>query len=204
MATYKITHSLLTSWLYAMKENPFEDTTTESSAYDDFLRALRREPSEPNEAMQAGIDFENAITDYLAGKESCVPDNWLNAVSVIAEHIRGARLQVDLRKVISVNGFQILLHGKLDALRSGTIHDIKHSKTYDRGKYFNSTQHPMYFALCEAAEQFTYEVSNGSDVWTETYRRDETRSIVPIISEFLKYLQMSGMIETYRKYWIVA
>ena len=203
METYKITHSLLSAWLYAMKENPFEDATTENSAYADFLRALRREPVEPSEAMTAGIDFENAVTDYLAGNEGYVPDNWINAVSVVASHIRGARLQVDIRKVISVNGLHIMLHGRLDALHAGTIFDIKFSKSYDRGKYFNSTQHPMYFALCDSADQFTYEVSNGSDVWTETYRRDETAPIEPIISDFLKFLQMSGLMKTYRECWLV-
>ena len=111
MATYKITHSLLTAWLYALKENPFEDATTENSSYDDFLRTLRREPVEQSDAMTNGIQFENAVTDYLAGNQSYVPENWYDAVGVVASHIRGARLQVDIRKVISVNGFQILLHG---------------------------------------------------------------------------------------------
>lgn len=203
MATYKITHSLLTAWLYALKENPFEDATTENSSYDDFLRTLRREPVEQSDAMTNGIQFENAVTDYLAGNQSYVPENWYDAVGVVASHIRGARLQVDIRKVISVNGFQILLHGKLDALYAGTIYDIKFSKSYDRGKYFSSTQHPMYFALCDSAEQFTYEVSNGSEVWTETYRRDETRPIEPIIADFLKYLQVCGLIETYKRNWAV-
>lgn len=34
MARYLMTHSLMSSWLYAMKENPFEDTTREEAQAD--------------------------------------------------------------------------------------------------------------------------------------------------------------------------
>ena len=33
MARYLMTHSLLSSWLYAMKENPYEDASTERDPY---------------------------------------------------------------------------------------------------------------------------------------------------------------------------
>ena len=51
MARYLMTHSLLSSWLYAMKENPYEDASTERDPYAEFLQVLRREPTPTNEAM---------------------------------------------------------------------------------------------------------------------------------------------------------
>ena len=34
---YLMTHSLLTSWLYTMRENPYEDTTSESDPMGEFM-----------------------------------------------------------------------------------------------------------------------------------------------------------------------
>lgn len=47
MARYLMTHSLLSSWLYAMKENPYEDASTERDPYGSIpgrgtLRAVQQ------------------------------------------------------------------------------------------------------------------------------------------------------------------
>ena len=55
---FLMTHSLLSAWLYSLKENPFADATTEDTAKEDFLRVLRREPTPTTEAMQKGIDLK--------------------------------------------------------------------------------------------------------------------------------------------------
>ena len=60
MGCYMITHSLLSSWLYSMKENPYIDATTEpEDPMAEFLPVLRRDPTPTTDAMQKGIDFEN-------------------------------------------------------------------------------------------------------------------------------------------------
>ena len=45
MGRYLMTHSLLASWLYTMKENPYEDMTTERDPMGEFMLTLRREPT---------------------------------------------------------------------------------------------------------------------------------------------------------------
>ena len=55
MGRYLMTHSLLASWLYTMKENPYEDMTTERDPMGEFMQTLRREPTLTTEAMQNGI-----------------------------------------------------------------------------------------------------------------------------------------------------
>ena len=199
---YLMTHSLLSSWLYAMRENPYADATTEDTAQADFLRVLRREPTEPTEAMQNGIDFENLVTDLVNGQVDQTKVTWLEPAQKIASVIRGGKLQYVATKQITVLGMELLLYGRLDALKAGGIYDIKFSKSYDRGKYVDSTQHPMYLELVPKAESFTYLISNGTEVWTEKYRRDETRPIVPTIQDFLRYLGMTGLMETYTKLWV--
>ena len=98
-------------------------------------------------------------------------------------------------------GEQLLLYGRLDCLKAGEIIDIKFSKGYDRGKYFTSTQHPVYMELVPEASSFTYLVSNGAEVWSETYRRDETPSVYPIIEDFLSWLRVTGWIDVYHRVW---
>ena len=67
MGRYLMTHSLLASWLYTMKENPYEDMTTERDPMGEFMQTLRREPTPTTEAMQNGIKFEDMVTDIING-----------------------------------------------------------------------------------------------------------------------------------------
>ena len=60
----------------------------------------------------------------------------------------------------------------------------------------------MYLELLPSAESFTYLVSNGTELWTEKYRRDETRSIFPIIRDFVTYLDGTGLMPIYREHWV--
>lgn len=197
---YLLTHSLLSSWLYAMKDNPYEDSTTERDSYQEFLKALRREPSEQTEAMSNGIEFEDLVTDIVNG-DADTDHKWYEAACKVARIIKGGWLQYKTKKEITVSGERILLYGRLDVLKAGEIIDIKFSKGYERGKYIDSTQHPTYLELIPEAGQFTYLVSNGSEVWTETYRRDETPNIITIIESFLEYLKGNGLWEVYVSHW---
>ena len=201
MDRYLMTHSLLSSWLYAIKENPYEDMTTERDPMDEFMTVLRREPTPTTEAMQKGIDFENLVTAILGGQGD--PKNkWYDAAVKVAGIIRGGVLQVRVRKEIQVGGMTLVLYGRLDALKAGGVYDIKFSGSYDRGKYLTSTQHPVYLEIVPEAEHFTYLVSNGSEVWTEQYRREDTPSIFPIISDFLDWLTVHGLLELYKEKWL--
>ena len=201
MARYLITHSLLSSWLYALKENPYEDATSERDPLQEFLRVLRREPTETTEAMQNGIDFENLVDNVVYGSGD--PENrWYKAAEKVANRVRGGIPQVKISRQVQVSGYTLVLHGRLDWLKAGEIFDVKFTKNYDPGKYISSTQHPMYFELVPEAQSFTYIVSNGSGVWPETYRRDESTSILPIISDFLEWLTVTGYMDLYQKHWV--
>lgn len=204
MSRYLITHSLLSSWMYAIKDDPFEDATTERDPYAEFLNALNRLPSPPNEAMQNGIDFEDLVT--VTANHGSIPygygeEKWYDAAAKVANIVRGGQFQLKARKVVYVAGTEFVLFGKLDVLKAGSIYDIKFSKSYDRGKFFSSTQHPMYLELVPEAQDFTYLVSNGVDVWTESYTREETRSIFPVIADFTGWLKSQGLFQIYAEKW---
>ena len=48
-----------------MKENPYEDMTTERDPMGEFMQTLRREPTPTTEAMQNGIKFEAVSYTHL-------------------------------------------------------------------------------------------------------------------------------------------
>ena len=203
MARFLITHSLLSSWLHAIKEDPYEDATTERDNYAEFLDVLNRVQTPPTEAMQNGLDFEELVTsiangaDYQADREH----RWYDAASKVADIVRGGQFQLKAKKYVTVNGIDFLMYGRLDVLKAGTIYDIKFTKNYDRGKYFGSTQHPLYLDLIHEVGRFTYLISNGTDVWTETYTREETRSIYPVISDFTDWIRDQGLFQIYAEKW---
>ena len=223
MSRYLLTHSLLSSWLRGIKENPYEDATTERDAYSEFLDYLNKVETPPTEAMQNGMEFEKLVTDIATGR--FVPEfstdgtvnkssygngelmgydkypRWYDAACSVAQIVKGGQFQFKARKMVSVNGVDFLLFGKLDVLKAGDIDDIKFSKSYDRGKYFSSTQHPMYMELVPEACRFNYLVSNGIDVWTETYTREETPDIYPIIFDFVDWITAQGLLGTYMEKW---
>lgn len=200
MARYLMTHSLLTSWLYTMKENPFEDMTTERDPMAEFMMTLRREPTPTTEAMQNGIIFEDLVTDIINGRaDPGLP--WYDAAEKVARRCAGGILQYKAKKTIEVGGMSFLLYGRLDCLKAGEIIDIKFTKNYDAGKFFTSTQHPTYLELIPEASRFTYIASNGSAVWQETYRREETPSIYPVISDFLDWLRAVDLLSVYQEKW---
>ena len=201
MDRYLMTHSLLSSWTWLMKDNPYEDMTTQKDSFAEFITTLKREPIQTTDAMQKGIDFENLVTDITLGRGDRT-HRWYEAAFTVAGIVKGGLLQYRATREIEVKGKRILLYGRLDALKAGTVYDIKFSGSYDFGKYIESTQHPTYLELVPEARNFTYLVSNGSYVWQETYRRDETPSIIPVIEDFFDWLDLQGLTGLYKEKWL--
>lgn len=194
----RIRQSLIGSWQYAVESG-------EPTKYQEFLDALSGKEWGGNEYTAAGNAFENAVTDILAGK---TPTGWVpESAYLAAEHLRGAVLQVHLRKKITVGGIEFLLDGTLDALKAGDIFDTKYSKTYTKryparlNYYVNSPQHPMYFRLEPKAKKFTYLICDEDNLYREWYHPDECPPIDAYIREFMGYLETTGNMQTYINNW---
>jgi hypothetical protein len=192
-----MTQSLLSSWLYQF--SAYDDYV--GKAHEDFVAALKREPRQPSEAAEKGFEFEKLVFDICDGSAS-VDHPWYEKANEIAAYVKGGQRQLAASKEITVDGMTILLYGKLDSLKAGTIYDIKFTSNYEAGKFYNSPQHPMYFELVPEAKKFTYLVSNGRNSWMEEYKRADTMSIMPIISNFFSYLRVYGFLPIYRDKWV--
>ena len=202
MTQLLITQSLISSWSYMY--DCFEGC--EEDAYNDFLRTLRREPCEQTEAMLNGIAFENEVYKEAQGKPRTPHEKWEKGIKAVAAVLKDAPVQIPMSRVLDIGGYDLLVYGVLDALKAGVIYDVKFiSKSFGSaelaGKYLNSPQHPAYLYMLPAAREFTYLVSDGEDLYTETYTRAETRPFEEIALEFLRSLEEMNLIDLYKEKW---
>nr|DAK92769.1 MAG TPA: hypothetical protein [Caudoviricetes sp.] len=194
-----ITQTLLSAWNYAMG-NENED------AYFSFLDALHRVKHPPTEAMQNGIDFETEVYRVARGGEPLSHPEWENGIRKTAAALVGAPTQIKLSRPITVDGTELLVYGILDAMKAGIIYDVKYSNTsfgsaYLPGKYLSSPQHPAYFYLVPEAYRFDYLVSDGKDLYTESYTPKNSRPFREIASEFLSFLRAADLMSVYEELW---
>ena len=190
-----ITQSLLGAWLYQYQ------AFDQESAHKDFLRVLRREMTKPTQAILDVIQFENMVTACCEGSPPPEGHKWGQAVRAIADRVQGAQFQVVAQRTAVVEDIPFLLYGRLDALKAGMIYDIKFSRGYQVGKYLESPQHPMYFALVPEARRFEYLVFTGSDVCVEKYDREDAPDIRDTIRDFMKYIEASKLDKLYCQKW---
>ena len=208
MSSYLITHSLIASWnyLYSCYESCEED------AYNDFLSTLNRIPKESTPEMQNGIDFENEVYRFASGAQTTsLPSamKWEKGIKAVATIIKGAPTQVKASRELFIGSTHIHVYGILDALKAGTIFDVKFSnKSFSSaelpGKYLDSSQHPTYLYLVPEAKKFTYLVSDGEDLYTETHTRANTRPLGEIVKEFLCSLEAMRLMDIYKEKWITG
>lgn len=198
-----ITQSLISSWAYA--HDCYQGC--EEDAYAEFLNTLNRIPKDATPEMQNGIDFENEVYAEAEGRRREPHTKWESGIQAVANVIRGGQFQVREQRPLTVCGKELLVYGVLDALKAGQIYDVKFSnKSFGSaelaGKYLASAQHPAYFYLVPEAYQFTYLVSDGEDLYTETYTRKLARPFEEIAEEFITFLDKSGLIGIYEEKWI--
>ena len=197
--TYLITPSLLNSWAYiwesanSVKESEndtisLEDKKSEAQekAMQDFLKTLNRIPSEPNEYMLAGIEFEK---ECYEGK------------TCISPIIQGGCYQIVGKKNVTIDGMNFLMYGRLDVLKGGTIYDIKRIWKYSLQKYKWSTQHGFYLDLFSRANKFEYLAYDGNKLHREVYYRDECKPTTEVIKEFIQWLKENDLLDVYKEKW---
>ena len=199
---YKITHSLLNAWEYATGEYADEDSLEE------FKRTLRCEPIPKSNAMIMGNEFESNVTFFAKHNQFQQPTATYTkaeqlAIKTFGDKLRGAVPQVRATKELRIMEMNFKLVGVADFVKAGVIYDTKRVMRYEYGKYFSSTQHPMYFELFPEARQFTYLIFNGQNALEETYLRKDAEPIELAIRRFIRDMRGIGELETYKKYWEV-
>ena len=182
-----ITATLLNSWKYLFNNQAGEES--QETLYNDFLKVLKREPTETTPAMALGNEFEK---ECYEGK-----------VEGISEIIKGGAFQVVGITNVNLCGYLFVLYGRIDVLKNGVIYDIKRvSKYSDVQKYYTSVQHVMYLKLIPQAKEFKYLISDGECVYTETYdRNDIIEPIETTIINFVNWLKRNDLFDLYVEKW---
>lgn len=199
--SYLITQSLLSAFGYTF------DAYDGEGAYESFLKTLKREPIEKTAAMTNGIEFENEVYKAALSLPRRQHPKWEQGIQAVAAIIKGAPTQVRTQREIEVCGIKFLLYGVLDAIKAGVIYDVKFSsKSFGSaelaGKYLNSPQHPAYMYMEQEAYKFEYLVSDGNDIYRESYDRKSTRPIAEIIEEFITSIKDMGLLDLYKEHWL--
>lgn len=151
--------------------------------------------------MLEGIRFENCLNAVLTGAEIEPTHEWHKPIMELYPTLYGAQQQASPSCEMVIDGVRFVLYGKLDFLKAGVIYDTKYSKTYRVGKYLDSPQHPMYFALVPEAREFQYKICDGKYIYTETYRPDEVEPIERTIKQFMVFLDRMDLVDTYCEHW---
>ncbi len=203
MKRFLITQSLIASWAYMFDCHD----GCEEDAKSEFLRVLHRESAEPTEAMKAGQKFETEVYAQAAGTPRTPHAQWEEGIKAVATVLGDAPVQLRYSRPLEFGGINFLVYGVLDALKAGIIYDVKFSTTSLSGsdvygKYLNSPQHPFYFYLVPEATEFKYLLSDGKDLYIETYRRDETENIEPVIQRFIRSLTEMNLLDLYLDKWL--
>lgn len=202
MERYLITQTLLSSWAYVF--NCRDECAEDAMA--DFLRTLNREKTEATEAMLDGIAFENEVYKAASGIARQPHEKWERGIQAVATALRGAQTQVKAQRDMDAHGMKFLVYGILDGLRAGVIFDVKKkSKSFGSldlaGDYLDSAQHPAYFYIVPEAYEFRYLVSDGQDLYVETYRPEECRPFPDIVDEFITSIESLGLLSLYKEKW---
>lgn len=196
MTKLLITPTLLNSFAFYTQEIEYK---SEEEQRQEFLQTLSRIKSEPTEAMQRGIDFENDVLNICNDGFASIDkgEEYNNVVNKIAYLVKQGLWQQVVKKDIVVGNQEFLLYGKCDVVKANTIYDIKFTSNYDIGKYLNSSQHLIYL-YCSGLSKFQYLISDGKSYWIEDYYNDSNieNNIKSKISEFIGYLENDKQAKT--------
>lgn len=187
MTKHLITTSLLNSLHRYLKES---FAKTEAEQRQEFLQTLRREKTEPNEAMQKGIAFENRISEFCGSIITSIAFEYNEPAEELAQIVKGGLWQQSVKKDLKIGNSKFLLYGRTDVIKRDTVFDIKFTSNYELGKFQDSSQHLIYL-YCSDLPKFSYLISDGKDWWREDYfnHAGVEGEIKSKVSEFFDYLE---------------
>jgi hypothetical protein len=145
-------------------------------------------------AMRKGIEFEQAVCDFLDGKADGGPAGGPPLPGIIEEaagHVRGALRQVHVSVPVAPD---VTVHGYIDFLKGNTIYDVKTTAKYEFPKYLRNCQHLAYMAALRqlGITTFKYLATDFQSLYVEEYRWDGSMlaDLRGRAMDFLSYLEI--------------
>lgn len=185
-------------WFIAIDDKP----------YQELLDTLNKVSTPPNEAMLNGIQFEDDICAYCAGKsvqDMAIEEPYAECVKEIGGIVSGTVLwQQPVSKPIIIGSEPYMLFGKTDVIKRDWIYDIKFTSSWEPGKYMQSIQHLVYMYATDIPN-FAYLPSDGRSVYREDYHWSESAytRLHSKCAELISYLKGDPVLwAAYQKNWI--
>ena len=188
--TYKITASLLNSWLYHMGS---QSKSSMKSLVDSLENKFKG-----NKWTRRGTIFEQEVVEGKHGK--------------LSEIIKPLKKQVWCEKILETKDFKLRIAGKLDALDENkkVIYDIKRVDRYFEGKYDEdkTVQHLFYFYLNPEVKDFYYLIveGEGNEIVkqhlvhkTRPEEKELEAMVLEKIVDFINFLKVNDLWEVYKK-----
>jgi hypothetical protein len=185
---FRISPSLLDSFDYYMSIEDEEKSAIARKELIDYLSGVRT----TNDAMKAGLDFEDAVVQTIQGGCVIIPNDeaYARCVAECANEVRGSLYQYHVQAELG----GVIVHGFIDFLNRNKVTDLKTTAKYEIGKYTNKSQHRIYLYCLKdcGINKFTYLVSDFRNVYKEDYcwqvsYEDELKSA---INDFMAYLNL--------------
>lgn len=160
----RLSPTLLDSFAYYLS---IDDCEQSADKRQELLDRLNGVSLPPNEAMQRGIDFENAVIAACNGKYEFSNEKYDYCVKEVCEIVQGGFSQYP----VSFEMCDVKIDGFIDFLKLNTVFDVKTTKKYEVGKYQFNNQHLVYLLALrqERINRFVYLVTDFSNVYQEEY-----------------------------------
>lgn len=183
----KLSPTLFDSFQYYLS---IEDEEESGRVRGELLARLRREPLEPNEAMQRGQMFEDDVRRFcLTGQLPDGPDAYLSCAQEIAALVKDGLYQQEIHLVTG----DVEWTGFIDFLKRNWIYDVKTTAKYEIGKYSKRLQHIVYLLAMKpyGIDRFAYLVTDFNNVYREdyTYLPGMEEELQSAVTEFFGYLE---------------
>jgi hypothetical protein len=140
-----------------------------------YIEYLGKVKTEPSEGMLRGREFEDVVYQWISDGTPVLPertllgDNDIQFAKEIAYFI-GHNCIWQVPGVCEIAG--VVLFGIADAINRGIIYDVKRTKSFDVGEYYDSIQHLTYMKQ-HNLDEFKYFVATPSDLFVDYYKRDD-------------------------------
>lgn len=140
-----------------------------------YLDYLGKVKTEPTEAMLRGREFEEMVHQFMCGGNPSAEDATLLDENDIIHskhiaHFIGFDCIWQVPGACEIDG--VMLYGIADAINRGIIYDVKRTKSFEAGEYYDSIQHLAYMKQHDLSE-FKYFVATPGELFVEYYQRDD-------------------------------
>lgn len=178
---------------------------SETEDWSEFQACLDLAPIPSTPAMQAGIDFENAVREWQRVARCSPLTNSVvgfpTPATDCARIVGDALYQQRVWREIIIDGQPYIVSGIIDWLGRDKVIDLKYTGWYQGGMDFilNKNIGHLAYTYCTDIDDFMYLISDGKKVYQEHYHvNDRARNAGALIEKVTPMLECIHRVPSFR------